>query len=69
MKGDATRTNYALTALWGPQFNKATGRFELGGSHSYSNSITGAVPTSQVRWPSGLESFKGIFGQRVLKQP
>ena len=33
----------------------------------FANSITAQVPASALQWPPGLEVWKGILGQRVLK--
>lgn len=34
---------------------------------SYSQSVSSVVSGGSLRWPSGVEWFKGFFGQRILK--
>ncbi|OCQ17701.1 hypothetical protein A7985_25330 [Pseudoalteromonas luteoviolacea] len=34
---------------------------------AYSRVQSGVVPKSSLAWPKGVEKFKGLFGQRVLK--
>jgi len=33
----------------------------------YQNSISGTMPASSLRWPSGWEGIKGVIGQRQIK--
>ena len=35
------------------------------GRYSFPNAVTMTVPRSALRWPSGVEAFKGLFGQRI----
>lgn len=67
MVGGATRWNYFKTMLWGPQVRG--GQLILRGyrQNPFSNSITGTLPRSQVKWPAGAEKWRGIFGQRQIK--
>lgn len=60
MAGEATKTNYVLTGLWGPKIPKYNVPF--------SNSVTSTVPTTQVAWPSGINIWRGVFGQRQIRK-
>jgi hypothetical protein len=68
--GNATYWNYAKSGLPGPKAYQ-TGSFpyvRLERSRSqFTNSITGEVPEVQLSWPPGLEAWKGMLGQRVIK--
>jgi RHS repeat-associated protein len=68
--GGPTRLNFVKTGLIGPKAELAWAwppvRF-FPPRVPFANSITGRVPRSALAWPRGLESFKGILGQRVLR--
>ena len=54
MTGGNSYRNYIMAG--GPQLQA-----------SYTQSVTATVSGSSLRWPSGMEWFKGFFGQRILK--
>jgi RHS repeat-associated protein len=59
MPGDPTLVNYGLSFKWEPTpYNEVAGR---------ASGQAFMVPKSSIRWPSGWESFKGLFGQRQYK--
>jgi RHS repeat-associated protein len=68
--GGATRVNFWRTGLPGPKAEIAWAwppvRF-FPSNVPFANSITGRVPRSALAWPPGLEAFKGVLGQRVLR--
>jgi hypothetical protein len=70
MLGERTPFNYVGTGLIGPkadlQPNFPFMKFSWD-TVPYENSITGQVPSSSIQWPPGLEAWKGILGQRVIK--
>jgi RHS repeat-associated protein len=61
--GEATSWNYFKTGLWGPQFSAQRGLFWETGH----TAITGEVASSSVVWPGGINWFRGLFGQRIIK--
>lgn len=56
--------NFLRTGLPGPKFQY--GRF-FSSNVPYTNSITGQVWKSQLKWPSGADWFRGFFGQRIIR--
>jgi hypothetical protein len=69
--GDATNWNFIKTGLGGPKIYR-TDKFPFFTKESsrvpFANSVTGEVPTSSLRWPSGWEKIKGILGQRQIQE-
>lgn len=63
--GDATRVNFWRTGLPGGKVQTNPLRYESS-NVPFTNSITGQVPASSLRWPSGWEKPKGILGQRQI---
>ena len=68
MPGLPTRSNFFLSGLWGPKWTPGVG-FQLSGG-DISNAAVGVVPRARLLMPRGgplgVESIKGLFGQRVL---
>jgi len=68
--GDATLWNFWKTGLPGPKgyLQRSPPFLKLEESTvPFSNSITGEVPANSLQWPSGLDKWRGIFGQRQIK--
>jgi hypothetical protein len=68
--GGPTRLNFLKTGLIGPKAYLSDRFPYLRLSRSnvpFSNSITGKVPSSSLSWPTGIEAWKGLLGQRILK--
>lgn len=69
MLGGPTWSNFLRTGLWGPKGYISSKfpflRFEQP-NVPFDNFITGEVPASALRWPSGAEFVKGFLGQRVI---
>jgi RHS repeat-associated protein len=67
--GGPSRWNFLKTGLPGPKayFSNSAPFVRLEASRvPFANSITGDVSASALRWPPGLEKWKGILGQRIL---
>jgi RHS repeat-associated protein len=67
--GAPTRLNFWLTGLPGPKawFMRQSPFFRAQWSRvPFSNSITAQVPATSLRWPSGFDAWRGLFGQRIL---
>jgi len=64
MLGDATKTNYWLSGVGGPKFTISDGFYWE--AVPQSNFISGDVERSCLRWPSGIDTWKVILGQRVI---
>jgi hypothetical protein len=66
MKGNANPMNYLLSGKyqpsWFPTFGQAPNI-----PAPYSSGVTFNVPPSSVSWPSGIDAWKGIIGQRIYK--
>ncbi len=67
VQGDATLSGFLKSGLWGGRIDgfKFSGQFKM----SNYNSVTGYVPSDMVRWPSGWNAWRGIFGQRQIRSP
>ena len=71
--GKASWWNYLKTGLWGPKvhlkniFRKGQPVFEWGKRFRDVNYISRRVNKSEVKWPSGLDFWRGLFGQRQMK--
>lgn len=66
--GGPSRLNFWRTGLGGPKAYLLDGfpYVEIAASRvPFSNYITASVSRSALRWPSGVELFKGLFGQRI----
>jgi RHS repeat-associated protein len=61
MQGEAQPWNYALSGKWQPGLSN---QFAWPGAGEEF-----VVPGSSVEWPSGLNSWKGILGQRIYVGP
>ena len=70
MLGEKTKWNYWRSGLPGGKILKSNKfpwfKYE-GNQTKFDNSITASIPASQVRWPSGLDRIRGLFGQRIIK--
>lgn len=56
MTGDNNLRNYGFSGIWASY------------GYPYSNSVTKVIPGNKLAYPPGWESFKGYFGQRVVKE-
>ena len=60
MPGNPTRINYVMSFKWDPNpLNMVAPR---------ASGQAFMVPHNSISWPSGWESFKGFFGQRIYTQ-
>ena len=66
MKGEANLFNYLKTFLWGPRYDRGIG-VSRGVRYRDAPSITGYVRADQLKWPEGMDSFRGLFGQRQIR--
>jgi hypothetical protein len=71
MIGEPTRFNFIRSGLIGPKADFILRPPFLTNIRSsnvpFNNYVTGQVPTSSLYWPPGLEAWKGILGQRVIR--
>jgi RHS repeat-associated protein len=63
--GDATRVNFWKSGLPGGKVQTNPLRYERS-NVPITNYISGQVPASSLRWPTGWEKPKGILGQRQI---
>jgi RHS repeat-associated protein len=69
--GKPTKWNFFKTGLGGAKgdFTKKFPFFKTEPSNvPFSNSVTGELPASSLKWPPGWEKVKGILGQRQIKK-
>ena len=64
--GNATIVNFLKTGLPGPKLYLNPLKLQ-NSKVPFSNSITGQVPASAFKFPSGLERWKALLGQRQIK--
>lgn len=67
--GNRTRLNYIKTGLPGPKayLQRSYPWVKFRSSRApFSNAITEDVPTASLRWPSGWDKWRGMFGQRII---
>ena len=64
--GKATKTNFCKTGLPGPKLYLNPLKLQRS-KVPFTNSVTREVPASSLQWPSGVEKWKGILGQRQIK--
>lgn len=62
--GGASFEKFLRTGLSGPQSRDS--RLVWRGA-KYFESHEFLVPRSRIKWPTGIERVKGLFGQRVLR--
>jgi uncharacterized protein RhaS with RHS repeats len=55
--GGVTKNNFRLTGKGSSLGGNQVAEFSSGASHT--------VPSSAVHWPSGMEAWKGVLGQRI----
>ena len=62
MRGPVTQSTFVRSFKWDPTPNNIPIPFK-----DWTKGQEFQVPSSSLRWPSGWEKFKGVFGQRIYE--